>query len=74
MYSNIIKCKCGYLSVKFNKGFWNCMSIKTFKDNYNIDYSNLKITTWKCDNCVNNWSVDNGKYKLGKEKKFTGWF
>jgi len=67
----ITKCKCGHISTKFINNAWNTMTEKTFTKHFGI----LKnpIETFQCDGCINNWTIENGKFKLKTKKEFISW-
>jgi len=68
----IFKCKCNYLTVKFINGAWNTLTIKTFKTNIGNLPENIQ-NTYSCNNCINNWNVENKQYTLFKLKPSVIW-
>ncbi len=66
------KCKCGHLSIKFINGAWNTMTEATFKAKVGEIPKEL-VPVWACDGCTNNWTIENGEFKLFKIKPSVTW-
>lgn len=65
--------KCNFVTVQFESDAWNCMSKTLFKKHFNNDLDKVENKMWCCDNCINQWSVDNGEQELYEQKAFVGW-
>lgn len=68
----ICKCKCGYLSIRFVNGAWNCLTEKTFTTKVGR-LPECITPIYKCDACCNDWTVENGQYKLFVIKPSVTW-
>lgn len=66
------KCKCGKVTVKFDNGAWNTMSETTFIKRVGSIPDSIE-SSWRCNGCVNNWTVENRSYTLFKIKPFVSW-
>ena len=71
---HICQCKCGYISVKFNNGAWNTLTMKTYLKRVGPSPVDIEIEkTWACDGCGNHWTVENKSFTLFKKKPSVTW-
>lgn len=68
----ICKCKCEYLTIKFINGAWNTMLEKTFIKHFGCIKLDI-ISTYNCNACINNWTIENNSYILGQIKTLSIW-